>query len=304
MQIDQTKCCPVCGINGVFWCDAKDWEYNTSVDIYTYLQCPSCLSIYINEIPKDLPLIYPSNYYSFTKKSNSVIFRLKNWLDFQFYKPILKSLNPQTLSVLDIGGGTGEVADMLKKYDKRVTYTEIVDIDQGAQKIAQDKGHVYSISTIEDFYTEKKFNLILLLNIIEHVANPETLINKVGQMLSPDGVIIIKTPNSDSLDARLFRNHYWGGLHCPRHWVIFSNNSFKKMLFRTNLLIKKIAFTQGAPFWAFSLLQLFGKKKIDQKSKAMVERPLFIVMAIPFAIFDLIRSFFVKTSQMFIVLTK
>ncbi|MBS1666938.1 MAG: class I SAM-dependent methyltransferase [Bacteroidetes bacterium] len=302
--MDQTKCCPVCGTNGIFWRDTKDWEYKTSDDSYTYLQCPSCLTIYINEIPKDLSLIYPSNYYSFTKKSNSLLFRLKNWLDFQFYKPILKSLDAQTLSVLDVGGGTGEVADMLKKYDKRIAYSEIVDIDQEAQKIALDKGHVYNISTIEEFSTEKKFNLILLLNIIEHVADPEKLITKVGQMLSPDGFIIIKTPNADSLDARLFRNHYWGGLHCPRHWVIFSNTSFKKMMSRTNLVIKRIAFTQGAPFWTFSLIQFFGKKKIDPKSKSMVEQPLFTLIAIPFAIFDLIRSFFFKTSQMFIVISK
>ena len=143
-----------------------------------------------------------------------------------------------------------------------------------------------------------------MLNLVEHLANPFSVLQKVREMLLPGGKIIVKTPNIDSLDARLFRNHYWGGLHCPRHWVIFSDHSFRQMVTPTNLTIEKMIFTQGAPFWAYSILQLFTKKNIHLKRKPLIEHMLFAPLCIFFSVLDIARSPFSKTSQMFIVLSK
>jgi len=157
---------------------------------------------------------------------------------------------------------------------------------------------------IEDYHTEKKFDVILLLNIIEHVANPISVLQKTEKMLAPRGIVVIKTPNVDSLDANLFRRSYWGGLHCPRHWIIFSDKSFLKMVEQVKLSVVQISFTQGAPFWTYSILQLFRKKKVELKKTPLIDHPLFGVLSLLFAIFDTVRSMFSKTSQMFVVLKK
>ena len=297
--------CPVCQTEGSFWCKAMDWEYRSTFLEYIYLKCPLCATIFIKDVPqKTLSEIYPANYYSFSGKSNDYLFKLKDAWDSRFYKPLLRKITSLALSLLDIGGGTGALLDMLKVADNRISYTEIVDIDKGAQQIAAEKGHIYNCLTIEEYQTDKKFDLILMLNLIEHVSDPFTILTKAEKMLLPGGMIIIKTPNADSLDARLFRHHYWGGLHCPRHWVIFTDWSFKKLLAPSALSINKITFTQGAPFWTYSVLQLFATKRIHQKEKPLIEHPLFNALAILFACFDIIRSLFSKTSQMFIVITK
>jgi len=305
MLFQSNGVCPICKTRGYDWCTTQDWEYRSTKDSYKYLRCPSCHTLFIKEVPHDdLLTIYPPNYYSFSQKAGRSIFKLKNLWDRYFYKSILKKINAASISVLDIGGGTGDVLNTLKSTDKRIVYTEIVDIDKNSQLMAEKQGHVYTHSTIEAYKTDKKFNVILMLNIIEHIGNPAQMIAKAGELLATGGIIIIKTPNSDSLDARLFKNYYWGGLHCPRHWIIFSDYSFRKMIEQIPLVIIKIKFTQGAPFWSWSALNLFRKKDILQHRTPLVEHVFFAPLSILFAMLDIFRSGFSKTSQMFITLSK
>ncbi len=297
--------CPICLTPGQHWCTTQDWEYRSTTDFYTYLQCPNCLTLFIKEVPHDsLLTIYPPNYYSFSGTAGNSVFKLKDLWDRRFFSSLLKDVTGPALSVLDVGGGTGNVLDTLKTADERIIYTEIIDIDTNARTQAEKKGHVYIQSTIEAYTPTRKFDVILLLNIIEHISNPADMIAKCGELLQTNGIIIIKTPNADSMDAKLFKNYYWGGLHCPRHWIIFSDQSFKYMLSSLNLQLHKITFTQGAPFWAYGLLQLFRKKDITLKKLPLVNHPLFAPVSLLFALFDVCRSWFAKTSQMFIVLKR
>lgn len=206
--------------------------------------------------------------------------------------------------MLDIGGGTGEVLDTLKRADKRIAYSEIVDINEDARLLAEKKGHMYTCAEIESYQTERKFEIILLLNIIEHVRSPGQLIEKAASLLTDHGIIIIKTPNANCFDARLFRTSYWGGLHCPRHWIIFTRASFRHILNGTNLNIQSIKFTQGAAFWAYSIINLFRKKEIRLKKKPLLESPFFPVLSIFFVVVDTCRSLFSQTAQMFIILKR
>ncbi len=297
--------CPICNTSGKHWCTARDWEYRFATDLYYYLKCPSCHTIFLRELKEDnLSCIYPPNYYSFSQKAGSGIFKLKDKWDTRFYKPVLKNIPSEKLSVLDIGGGTGEVLDTLKKADKRIKYSEIVDINENARSSAEKKGHIYTCSEAELYQTERKFEVILLLNIIEHVRSPRQLIEKAAGLLADHGIIIIKTPNADCIDARLFKSSYWGGLHSPRHWIIFTRVSFRRILTGTNLHIQNIKFTQGGAFWAYSVINLFRKKKIRLRETPLIESSFFPVLSIFFALVDICRSFFSPTAQMFIILKR
>jgi SAM-dependent methyltransferase len=298
--------CPVCQQQQIsLWSKAKDYEYFSVEDEFSYYNCGDCGTIFIDPVPlAQLKKIYPSNYYSFVNKGKNIVVRLKEWLDQRFFRKILKQLPGDTLSLLDVGGGTGWMLDVLKQTDKRIQYTQSVDIDEKARTAAEAKGHAYFEGTIEAFETDRKFDLILMLNLVEHVASPLAVLQKAEALLKPGGVIVIKTPNTQSWDARLFKNSYWGGLHCPRHWVIFSEKSFRHLLQSTGLEIKKLYYTQGAPFWAFSIIvSLFRKKRIHiSAEKPVIFHWLFPPVSAFFAVFDFLRRPFAKTSQLFIIL--
>lgn len=300
--------CPVCKKQSSGrWCQAKDYEYFSTDNTYEYFHCPACETLFIHPVPiNELKIIYPSNYYSFTGKQKGLVVRLKEWLDERLFKKILSGIPGDTIHVLDVGGGTGWLLNTIKKLDQRVAITQVVDIDPEAGNIASANGHRYFQGILEDYKSPEKFHLILMLNLIEHVADPEKVLQMADQLLDPAGVILVKTPNILSWDPKLFRRTYWGGLHCPRHWVIFSEKSFRLLLKSTRLSIDTLKYTQGAPFWAFSIIAALHRKHIVRLSK---ERPLiyhwlFAPISAVFAIFDFIRRPFAKTSQMFVILKK
>ncbi|MCX6317383.1 MAG: class I SAM-dependent methyltransferase [Bacteroidetes bacterium] len=305
-MITASPTCPVCqSAHTQLWSKAPDYEYFSVRGAYNYYHCPDCSTIFIDPVPVELlKQIYPPNYYSFVNKGKNILVRLKEWLDKRFFKKILRRLPGESLSVLDVGGGTGWMLDVLKKTDARITYTQSVDIDEKARTEAEAKGHAYFEGTIEAFETTRKFDLILMLNLVEHVASPLAVLQKAETLLNPGGVIVIKTPNHDSWDARIFKHSYWGGLHSPRHWVIFSEKSFRLLLRSTGLDVQQLSYTQGAPFWAFSIIAALYRKKWVRinAERPIIFHGLFAPVSALFAVFDFIRRPFAKTSQLFIIL--
>ncbi|MBI3139238.1 MAG: class I SAM-dependent methyltransferase [Sphingobacteriales bacterium] len=301
--------CPVCQQGPApAWARARDYEYfSTGEEEFTYYHCGHCGTLFIDPVPVEkLKQIYPPNYYSFVSSSGNMVTRIKEWLDKRFLRKILRDLPAEKIDVLDVGGGTGWILDLLKKTDRRVGFTQIADIDEKAKETAIKNGHAYFQGTVEEFETDRKFHLILMLNLIEHVQYPLLVLKKAASLLHPGGILLIKTPNTDSWDARLFRKTYWGGLHCPRHWVIFSEKSFRRVAAQTGLCVKKLEYTQGAPFWAFSIIAALSRKKIIHTSAQapVIFHWLFAPLSGLFALFDFLRKPFAKTSQLFIQLTR
>lgn len=289
------------------WASASDVEYATSTKRFTYLNCADCGALSITPVPSDrLSEIYPSNYYSFAGTSRSVIERTKEWLDKRMFQRLLAEIEGNSLRGLDVGGGNGWLLSQARAVDPRLTETVVVDLDATAANSAESFGHEFVRSRIEDYRTEKQFDLILMLNLIEHVEDPVGVLRRMHELLAPGGVILVKTPNHASLDGRLFRHRNWGGYHCPRHWAIFTPDSFKLAVRKAGLTIRAIRMTQGAPFWAVSVLAALsdsGLVRID-RSRPMWKHPLFGPLLTIFAAFDLLRSPFSATSQMFAELTK
>ena len=298
--------CSNCHSNNVNpYSKAVDVEYFTSEQVYNYYSCNNCDVLFIHPQPaNDLKKIYPANYYSFNAEPKSISFKIKNRLDRLYLKNKLNKLHQKELHVLDVGGGSGRLCDIIKKADNRVVHTQIVDIDMNAEKTAIQKGHRYFCGLMEDFNSTKQYDVILMLNLIEHVADPRAVLQKATQLLSQDGIIILQTPNFKSLDARLFKDSNWGGYHCPRHWVIFNKKSFLSLAGNCGLQPQHFSYTQGAAFWTVSILHKMQQMKLVKAgaSRPLVYHPAFGFISMLTAVFDFIRKPFAALSQMQVVL--
>lgn len=289
------------------WSQATDEEYFTTNKLFKYFYCGSCNNISIAPVPeKLLNIIYPKNYYSYSVSvKGSILENVKQYFDKKFFYSVLKKIQSKDISVLDVGGGSGWLLSLIKKFDKRVKYTQVVDLDEKAEDLARSNGHEFYLGAIENYTTERKFDLILMMNILEHVKDPQNVLGKVKKLLSDEGVILIKTPNWASLDAKIFKKHYWGGLHAPRHWVIFCEESLFALAKDLKLKVSLFKYTQGAPFWAFSIMQLLKKYKVINplNDRPIIYSKLTKYLMGVFAIFDFMRMPFMKTSQMFFILS-
>jgi 2-polyprenyl-3-methyl-5-hydroxy-6-metoxy-1,4-benzoquinol methylase len=78
-----------------------------------------------------------------------------------------------------------------------------------------------------------EYNIITMHQLIEHVPNPTDFINQVKSMLSPDGVLVISTPNVAFAKrlAKLPRPILGDAFgHPPNHCTLFHPNTIRWIL--------------------------------------------------------------------------
>ena len=301
-----TDICPLCGgTQPDLYAVSEDIEYFTSADKYRFLRCSSCDILFLSPMLYDrFGDIYPPNYYSFKPGKAGLVQQVKEAIDRRMFRAVLGQIPGPTLTILDVGGGTGWLLNSVKMSDPRPMVTQVVDIDPAAKHTAEQAGHRYFLGPIEKFESSEKFDLILMLNLIEHVRRPDEILGRARGLLSPDGLLLIKTPNFDALDAAIFRHRSWGGYHTPRHFVLFNRESFRRVAEAQGFDVVSFAYTQGAPFWTVSVLnelRLMGLIDISRE-RPLIYHPLVPLVQALFAGFDFIRGPFTKLSQMLFAL--
>ena len=103
------------------------------------------------------------------------------------------------LGILDIGCGGGLVCEPMARLGGTVTG---IDADDNAIAVAQDHATDHELdinyqATTSDALakTEKQFDVVLALEIIEHVDNRELFVKSVVDLCKPGGLIIFSTLN-------------------------------------------------------------------------------------------------------------
>lgn len=302
--------CHLCGRDlADVWATATDIEYETTTDRFRYLRCEPCDALSIDPLPADrLEEIYPSSYYSFVSSGEVLeadrnpVTRIKAWLDRRaFARALALGGLPAAPRVLDVGGGSGEISGRLVASVPGASAT-VVDIDPRSVAVARARGLDGFAGRIEDYATEERYDLVLMLNLIEHVADPRALLERAVELLAPGGVIWIQTPSYHSLDARLFRRHSWTGLHCPRHWVVLGERGLPQLLAAAGLAVRRLDRAQAGSFWATSILGLRracrppGAQPSDRTP--LIALPAFMPLAALGAAFDLATRRIRATSQL------
>jgi 2-polyprenyl-6-hydroxyphenyl methylase/3-demethylubiquinone-9 3-methyltransferase len=103
------------------------------------------------------------------------------------------------LSIIDIGCGAGLISEPLA-----AAGAHVVGIDAAAKNIEIAKRHAVQLGHVVDYrhclsehvlQRQEQFDVVLNLEVIEHVADAEQLISDCCNLLKPKGIIIIATLN-------------------------------------------------------------------------------------------------------------
>jgi hypothetical protein len=132
------------------------------------------------------------------------------------------------------------------------------------------------------------------------------VVRKVAEWLAPGGCFAIETPNLDSVDARWFKETYWGGYHYPRHWHLFTPATLVRLLQAAGLEIVSIKYQTGHSFWMYSFHHSLKYGKKPRPKLARWFHPFKnVAFLAAFTAFDKFRGMLgFKTSAMLIVARK
>ncbi len=307
-----SKQCPLCSSEKArHMASVKDVEYFTSEDEFSYFECEDCQCVYLLDPPvARLAEIYPDNYYAVEGPTDAKGFlsrmleAVKNKLDRKMFSQALARINSKTIDGLDVGGGAGWIMNIVRQSDARVRNTTIIDINENSRAAAESNGHIYINGPIESLTAKNEFDFVMLLNLIEHVADPRATLASINAGMKRGGILLIKTPNTDCLNRRLFEKKYWGGYHAPRHWVLFNKSNFIALAQECGFEIEKFSYTQGAPQWVASVLGTLEQRRPGPGNKPIYTHPLYFLLTLLFAGFDFLRLPFSKTDQIIVLLRK
>jgi len=124
-------------------------------------------------------------------------------------KYILEALNKKNLNntkVLDIGCGGGLVSEGLNKIGATVTGIDFIKENINVAKIHAKKNNLKINYFVLDFEKEKitsKYDVIIVLEVLEHLDNWEEFVKKIKLNLKKNGELIISTINRNLISKFL-----------------------------------------------------------------------------------------------------
>jgi 2-polyprenyl-6-hydroxyphenyl methylase/3-demethylubiquinone-9 3-methyltransferase len=125
--------------------------------------------------------------------------RLKNpWIS----TTIKKELRPGSHSVLDIGCGAGFLVRDLEKSGHRVTGIDLsaASLDTARRFHPDSNANLICMSAHDlDRFAPASFDAVCAMDFLEHIENPEKIVNAVARVLKPRGLFFFHTFNRNWL---------------------------------------------------------------------------------------------------------
>lgn len=112
------------------------------------------------------------------------------------------------------------------------------------------------------------FDALTFWHVLEHLPDPEAALARAASLLGPEGWLFISLPSIDSLQARLFRELWYGFDDVPRHLHHFSAKSLAMLLEKAGFKVhRQLMFSRLVNFHALkhSLLKWSAER---HKSRA------------------------------------
>lgn len=153
--------------------------------------------------------------------------------------------------VLEVGCATGYISKNLKKNG---CYVVGIEIDKNAAEVAKrycDEVITGDIETLE--LPSDKFDVILFMDVLEHLKDPESVLKKVMNNLKEDGIVIVSVPNIANWKIRLnllFGNFNYTtiGILDETHLRFFTYKTIKKLIDKAGLKVVHEDITPSFPF--------------------------------------------------------
>ena len=253
-KITKKRNCPICGAKENKELYTQSFSTNFS---HTIASCISCGFTFVNNTPDQQ---YYSKYY---KEMSKYEHERDEPLHIKYCKIITKYCDKSS-KVLDIGSSTGHLLYQLRKRG----YKNLLGIDPSpmCKDLGKQKYNL-NIETAElySFSPKKKFDLIILPMVFEHLENVRDAVIKITKLLSDDGYVFISIPDAEKFYEK-FEEPF--GEFSTEHINFFSQSSIYQLMLNYTCCYMKSDGKNIYSLWKKgSPLATSLKKYIDDSSK-------------------------------------
>ena len=267
--------------------------------IFTIKKCPHCNTLYTffsEDI--DMAQYYDDGDYKIIDTGETIFFKIQKIEYTNVIKKIKRIYPQKDYSLLDFGCGKGIFLLLAKKQ-----HWEIAGVETSVNRSAY-ASKILGIQVNTAFYTEgsifnKKFDILTLFHVIEHVTDSmELLKNLAKDNLKENGLLVLEVPNIKSWQFQWSKER-WLHLDVPRHLAHFDSDTIKPLLENAGCRIINqdfFSFHLGIIGMIQAIMSWFGYSKFllaELKHKRTISLLATVAILFPFALLlELIASSF------------
>lgn len=228
MNTQENFLCPVCP-------QREDCSLLCEVDGYAIYRCRHCGADFVSPMPDNetLKTYYDrEQWFEGGERGGYKHYDEQTSSSVAMIKPILEEYgDKQGLSILDVGCGYGTHLGVAADLGWKCFG---VELSNHAHGVAQRRleGRAYIVESVADLIPHA-FDVVLLLDVIEHLPNPYVLLFSLFSIgaITPQTRLIISTPNAGSLEAEE-NPAGWVYRHPPSHLVYYRAETLRFFLER------------------------------------------------------------------------
>lgn len=277
-----------------------DFEY-AAPGAYDYARCAGCGLLRIRPVPDaaTLALAYPPDYHAYRPHTSPLARRLKD----RYWRAKARAIArvaPPDAAILDLGCGGGDLLAALR--DLGFRRLRGVEFNPEAARHARERGLDVATGEIDALdEPDGCYDVVSMVNFIEHVYDPAATLNRAARLLRPGGLVLGETPLAGTWDHVLF-GRFWGGYHAPRHIHIFSRQSLDRVAQAAGLELASVGNLFQPAHWALSVQHLLHGSGLLSVSGGRSR--LFLPLLLASAPVNLVQSWVSRTSLVEFAMTR
>ena len=193
--------------------------------------------------PYDLQEIYgsletPSYAYAYSNRRKHIL-------------ELIQQVAKSGAKILDVAAAQGNFTLTLAEMGYEVTWNDLREELIDYVKLKWEHGIVhYKAGNIFDQNFDGQFDVVLIAEVIEHVAHPDEFLKSIAKMLKPNGHIVLSTPNggyfknnlpkfSDCLDPSQYESIQFQP-NSDGHIFLLHLDEIEKLTHQAGLIVREV----------------------------------------------------------------
>lgn len=238
MKVQANIPCCICGAGDNELLFETEYPIFKYPDTFSIRKCSGCGLIFNSPrlCDEDIRSLYDENYYFFQRSDAREFQRIVD-----MYQRTVALVEDRITDrrVLEIGSAKGYLLAVMRRLGWDVRG---IEVSRDAAIYAKKKFGVDSFTgTLEEYVASAQraeFPLVLAIDLIEHVLNPDVFVSCLGEVVTHNGIVVIDTPDGNSHNISV-KGCEWKGFN-PFHIFLFSRDNITTLLQKHGFEVEKI----------------------------------------------------------------